>query len=90
MQLGQIVDILGWAGMSNEVWVAFATRMGDPDLDSLAIIAGLVTVIVGLSIVVVDIAIDRSAIEAERTESERIINQLTKRLYWLELQLEED
>ena len=56
----------------------------------LAIIAGLVTVIVGLSIVVMDIAIDRSAIEAERTESERIINQLTKRLYWLELQLEED
>jgi hypothetical protein len=56
----------------------------------LAIIAGLVTVIVGLSIVVVDIAIDRSAIEAERAESERVINQLTKQLYWLELQLEED
>lgn len=56
----------------------------------LAIIAGLVTVIVGLSIVVVDIAIDRSAIEAERAETERTINQLTKRLYWLELQLEGD
>lgn len=56
----------------------------------LAIIAGLVTVIVGLSIVVVDIAIDRSAIEAERAETERTINQLTKRLYWLELQLEAD
>lgn len=56
----------------------------------LAIIAGLVTVIVVLSIVVVDIAIDRSAIDAERAESQRIINQLTKQLYWLEQQLAED
>ena len=56
----------------------------------LAIIAGLVTVVVGLSVAVVDLSIDRTAIDDERAATERTINQLTKRLYWLEQQLDGD
>jgi D-ribose pyranose/furanose isomerase RbsD len=50
----------------------------------LAIIAGLVAVVIALTVVVIDTAINRARVAAEQAEYQRIINQLTKQLYWLE------
>ena len=50
----------------------------------LAIIPGLVAVVIALTVVVIDTAINRARVAAEQAEYQRIINQLTKQLYWLE------
>jgi hypothetical protein len=50
----------------------------------LAIIAGLTAIVIALTVVVIDTGINNARVDAEQAEYQRIINQLTKRLYWLE------
>ncbi len=50
----------------------------------LAIIAGLTAIVIALTVVVIDTAINNARVAAEQAEYQRIINQLTKQLYWLE------
>ena len=37
----EIKQARSWAGLSEEAWVRLATQLGDPDLDSLLLIAGM-------------------------------------------------
>jgi len=55
----------------------------------VAIIAGLVAVVIGLSGVVFDLGRDRLQQDALLEENRRQINALTKQLYWAETQLDE-
>ena len=55
----------------------------------VAIIAGLVAVVIGLSGVVFDLGRARVQQDALLEENRRQINALTKQLYWAETQLDE-
>lgn len=55
----------------------------------LAIVGGLVAIVIALSAIVADLAIDRATVAAERAETTRIINSLTKQLYWAQERLGE-
>jgi len=55
----------------------------------VAIIAGLVAVVIGLSGVVFDLGRARLQQDALLEENRRQINALTKQLYWAETQLDE-
>ena len=54
-----------------------------------AIAAGLIAMIVALGALVVDLSVARSDLEAQLGDNRRIINALTKQLYWAEQQLDE-
>jgi hypothetical protein len=54
----------------------------------VAIIAGLVAVVVILSGLVIDLGRARLDYEAQLAENTRLINALTKQLYWAEEQLD--
>jgi sensor domain CHASE-containing protein len=55
----------------------------------VAIAAGLIAMIVALGALVVDLSVARSDLQAQLTENRRVINALTKQLYWAEQQLDE-
>ena len=55
----------------------------------VAIIAGLIAVVIGLSGVVFDLGRARVQQDALLEENRRQINALTKQLYWAETQLDE-